>query len=69
MRHNDIVNKIKAGISVAAEDPKELSEAILKIYNLSETEKRLMGNNAREYVAKYHSWDLLAQKISDAISN
>ncbi len=67
--HNDIVNKINAGISIAAEDPIELSEAILKIYNLPENEKKLMGNNAKEYVKKYHSWDMLAQKFSDAISN
>ncbi len=67
--HNDIVNKINAGVSVAAENPKELSVAILKIYNLSENEKKLMGNNAKEYVEKYHSWDLLTQKFLDAVSN
>ena len=59
---NDIVGDAKAGISVPPEDPEEIANAILKIYNMSESERNEIGQNGRSYVEKYHSYEQLAKQ-------
>lgn len=59
---NDIVSDAKAGISVPPEKPEEIANAILKIYNMSESERNEMGKNGKEYVKKNHSYEQLAKQ-------
>ena len=59
---NDIVGDAKAGISVPPENPKEIANAILKIYNMSQSERNELGQNGRAYVEKYHSYEQLAKQ-------
>lgn len=59
---NDPVYDAKAGISVPPENPKEIANAILKIYNMSESERNELGKNGKEYVKKNHSYEQLAKQ-------
>jgi glycosyltransferase involved in cell wall biosynthesis len=59
---NDIVKEANAGISVKPENPKEIADAILKIFKMSEFERNELGKNGRAYVEKYHSYEQLAKQ-------
>lgn len=60
---NNIVEDAKAGISVKPGDPGELVKGILKFKNMSENERSAMGQNGYEYVKKYFSTAVLAEKM------
>ncbi|OUV41686.1 MAG: hypothetical protein CBC71_04910 [Rhodobacteraceae bacterium TMED111] len=59
---NDIVKEAKAGISVKPENPKEIADAILKLYKMPESKRNELGQNGRVYVEKYHSYEQLAKQ-------
>ncbi len=67
--HNNIVSRIKCGVSVLPEDPDALVHAIIKIYNMSEKERKIMGKNGLDYVKKNHDWKILGDKLDDLIIN
>tara|TARA_Y100000813_G_scaffold108288_1_gene77460 strand:- start:14023 stop:15219 length:1197 start_codon:yes stop_codon:yes gene_type:complete len=59
---NDPVLEAKAGISIKPESPKEIANAILKLYKMPVSKRNELGNNGREYVEKYHSYEKLAKQ-------
>ncbi len=59
---NDPVLEAKAGISIKPESPKEIANAILKLYKMPASKRNELGNNGREYVEKYHSYEELAKQ-------
>lgn len=59
---NDPVLEAKAGISVKPENPKEIADAILKLYKMPESKRNELGQNGRVYVEKYHSYEQLAKQ-------
>lgn len=65
---NDLIKIAKCGISVPAENPKEISEAILKMLELSQEEKNKMGQNANEFVTINHSYKKIAFDYTKLIS-
>ena len=66
---NDAVKDSGCGISVPAEDPTALAEAIIKLMNTSEEERDLMGQKGREYVIKNHDYRVLAKKYLDVMQS
>lgn len=65
---NDIVNESGAGISCNADDPKEFADAIIKVYNMSQEEREVMGKRGREYVEQYHDIKRLADRLEKIIN-
>ena len=59
---NDPVLEAKAGISIKPENPKEIANAILELYKMPVSKRTELGNNGREYVEKYHSYEQLAKQ-------
>ena len=59
---NDPVLEAKAGISVKPENPKEIADAILKLYKMTQSRRNELGRNGRAYVEKYHSYEQLAKQ-------
>ena len=59
---NDPVVEAKAGISIKPENPKEIANAILELYKMPVSKRNELGNNGREYVEKYHSYEQLAKQ-------
>jgi len=53
----DIIRKSKGGIAVKPEDSEAIAQGVLKLYEMSEEERRLMGDNAKKYYQEYLSMD------------
>ena len=53
---NDPVKDSNCGISVPAENPQAVVEAVMKIKSLSEEEKKTMGQNGNDYVMENHMY-------------
>lgn len=64
---NDPVKDSNCGISVPAENPEAVVEAVMKIKNLSEEEKIKMGGNGKKYVLDNHMYEGLADKFLNAL--
>lgn len=64
---NDPVKDSNCGISVPAENPEAVVEAVIKIKNLSEEEKIKMGGNGKKYVLDNHMYEGLADKFLNAL--
>ncbi|MDK2830162.1 MAG: hypothetical protein PWP67_2996 [Clostridium butyricum] len=64
---NDPVKDSNCGISVGAENPEAVVEAVMKIKSLSEEEKIKMGENGKEYVLDNHMYEGLADKFLNAL--
>ena len=62
---NNPIEEASAGISVAPEDPQSVANAIIKLYNMSEDERKQMGKNGKEYVEKKYSISVLVDKLEN----
>jgi len=65
---NNPVEEANAGITVPPDGPVELAKAIVKLYEMSEEERKKMGENGRKYVEKYHSIPHLVDKLERVIN-
>lgn len=64
---NDPVKDCGCGITVPAEDPKAVAEAVIKIKNLTDEEKKEMGQKGKAYVLENHMYHPLAEKFLNAL--
>lgn len=60
-----MTEKIGCGCQVEAENPKMVTEAILKIASMSEEERCKMGSKGRKYADENLEWGILAKKFMD----
>ncbi|HUX95576.1 MAG TPA: glycosyltransferase family 4 protein [Bacteroidales bacterium] len=60
---NDIVSDSNCGISIEAENPIKIREAILKLLSFSKDELKELGKNGHDYVLKNHEYSILANKF------
>jgi glycosyltransferase involved in cell wall biosynthesis len=64
---NRPVEEANCGISVDAENPDAIANGILKLYNLSQEERKKLGENGKNYVLKYHTYKSIADKFEEII--
>lgn len=64
---NDPVKDCGCGITVPAENPDAVVEAVLKIKSLSPEEKKQMGQNGNDYVLANHTYHGLAERFLNAL--
>lgn len=62
---NNPIEESSAGISVAPEDPQSVANAIIKLYNMSEEERKQMGKNGKEYVENKHGIPILVNRLEN----
>ncbi|MCL2627432.1 MAG: glycosyltransferase family 4 protein [Oscillospiraceae bacterium] len=62
-----VIETSKAGISVGAGDNKGFAEAIIKLYNKSKDERKLMGENAKTYYLEHFERNINMEKLIDFI--
>jgi len=60
---NNPVEEARCGLTVPPRDPQALAEAVIKVYEMPPEEREAMGRRGREYVEKYHSIPVLADKL------
>ena len=61
------VNDANAGFTVPAEDPHAIVDAILKLKNMSISERNRMGENGRKYALQNYDYAKLAKRLSDIL--
>jgi glycosyltransferase involved in cell wall biosynthesis len=64
---NDPVSESLCGLSVAPENPESLAEAIIRLSRMPKEEREAMGHRGRDYVEKYHSIPVLAERLIQCI--
>jgi glycosyltransferase involved in cell wall biosynthesis len=64
---NDLVTDASCGLTVPPEDPEAMVHAIDTLYNMTEVEREILGNNGKKYVLKNHTYGALAKQFMDAI--
>ena len=61
------INEAKAGISIPAENPHAIADAILKLKALSPGQRNKMGQNGHDYALKNHDYEKLAVKLANVL--
>lgn len=64
---NDPITKFDAGITVPAEDPQALADAIRRLYAMPEAERRRMGENGRRAALEHYDYARLARKLETVL--
>jgi glycosyltransferase involved in cell wall biosynthesis len=64
---NNPVEEAQCGLTVPPRNPGALAEAIIKLSQMPKEEREAMGHRGREYVEKYHSIPVLADKLMACI--
>ena len=63
----DVISMANCGLSVEAENPQAIADGILKLYKMPANVRKQLGENGREYVQNYHTYEGLAKKYSTII--
>lgn len=63
----DVVQQAKAGITIEAEDPEAIAEAVIHLYQLSNSERSVLGNNGHQYVLQHLEYKMIAEKLESII--
>ncbi len=66
---NDMVKENACGISVPAENPEAIAQAVTRLMDISPEEREAMGLRGKEYVLSHHDYRILAKKFLDIIIN
>lgn len=61
------VTDSQSGIQIPAENPKAIADSILKLYQMSASEREALGNNGRRYAQENHEYGNLAKKLAQAL--
>ena len=64
-----LVLEAEAGLSVPAEDSKALADAILKLYEMSQSERERMGANAQNYYRKHFNHESLVTDLIEHLTD
>lgn len=59
----NVVDESQAGVSVPAEDAKELAEAVLRLYHMAPEQRDAMGANGRNYFKTHFDHDKLVEEL------
>jgi glycosyltransferase involved in cell wall biosynthesis len=60
-----LVAEAGAGLTIPAEDAQGLSNAVLRLYQMSANERALLGANGRRYFKEHFDHDQLMEKLMD----
>jgi len=60
---HDPVKEARCGLTVPPQDSEALAEAVIKLYQMPEEERKVMGLRGREYVEKHHDIRKLAGRL------
>ncbi|MGM0984085.1 MAG: glycosyltransferase family 4 protein [Pseudomonadota bacterium] len=61
------VEESKAGVQILAEDPQQLADAVLKLYNLPVEERAARGGNGRKAAMEQYEYGQLAEKLASVL--
>lgn len=59
---NNIVKLANCGLSVEAQNSREIANAIMNLYNMDKDERIILGENGKRYVLEHFTYEKLSQK-------
>jgi len=59
----DVVQQANAGITIEAEEPEAIADAVLQLYKLSDFEKSVLSSNGHQYVLQHLEYKMIAEKL------
>lgn len=62
------IKEYKAGITIPAEKPDQIAQAILELYSLDESSRQLMGINAHSAAVSNYEYKILANRLISIIN-
>ena len=65
----DIVKISQCGISVEAQNQDAIKRGIVKLYEMSNEDRELLGTNGKQYVLEHFTYEKLAEKFSQLLEN
>lgn len=66
---NDPISEAGCGLTIPAENPLVLANSIRKLFSLSASERKDLGEKGRLYALSHHTYDVLASKFLKAIES
>ncbi len=63
----NIIDQAICGICVESENPRKIADAILELYTMPDEKRNKLGKNGKEYVLKYHTYDVLAKQLKEVL--
>lgn len=63
----NIVEQAHCGICVESENSKAIANGILELYEMPKNELERLGQNGKEYVLKYHTYEVLAKQFKEVL--
>lgn len=66
---NKPVEEAGCGISVEAENPKAIADGIMKLHDMTEEERKEMGERGKKYVIENHAYENLVDKLVETIES
>lgn len=64
---NDLVAESGCGISIPAENPGAIAQAVTQLMQMTVNERQLIGKKGREYVLKYHDCKVIARQFIEVL--
>lgn len=64
---NDLVVESGCGISIPAENPSAIAEAVKQLMQMTASEREFLGKRGREYVLKNHDCKVIARKFIEVV--
>jgi len=64
----DLIKIANCGLSVEAENLQAITKGILDLYNMSREEREKLGENGKNFVLKYHTYDKIVERFIEAIN-
>jgi len=62
---NNIVKLSNCGISVEAQNPQAIADGILSLYNMNKENRKKLGQNGKQYVLEYFTYEKLANRYKE----
>jgi glycosyltransferase involved in cell wall biosynthesis len=59
-----LVQDANCGLSIGSDNSDALANAVLNMYNLSESGRKVLGENGKKFVLENHNYAVLAQKFN-----
>jgi glycosyltransferase involved in cell wall biosynthesis len=66
---NNVVEQANCGIVVPPSSPKDIAESVIKLFNMSDEERKQLGNNGKTFVLENHTFEKLAKKYSELLED
>ena len=65
---SSVIKQSGCGLLVRPEDARAISDAVLRLRDISEAERNKMGDKGIEYLHKHRTYDVLGQKWMDLLN-